>query len=72
VALAEAAIAAVHRERGPTVIWATHNLFQARRVAGRVGLLLDGRLAEVGPTREFFEAPDDPRTAAFVRGEMVY
>ena len=41
-------------------------------MAGRVGLLLDGRLVEVSPTGEFLEAPSDPRTAAFVRGEMVY
>jgi tungstate transport system ATP-binding protein len=72
VALAEEAVLDLHRRRGTTVVWATHNLFQARRVAGRVGLLLEGRLVEVAPAREFFEAPRDPRTAAFIRGEMVY
>lgn len=72
VALVESVIAAVHREHRPTIVWATHNLFQARRMASRVGALLDGRLAEVAPTARFFESPDDPRTAAFVRGEMVY
>jgi tungstate transport system ATP-binding protein len=51
---------------------ATHNLFQAQRVAGRVLLLLDGRLIEDAPTEKFFHAPNDRRTAAFVRGEMVY
>ena len=55
-----------------TLVWATHNLFQARRVAQRVALLLDGRLVETAPTQGFFESPRDPRTAAFVRGEMVY
>jgi tungstate transport system ATP-binding protein len=57
---------------GATVVWATHNLFQARRVAGRVALLLDGALVEAAPAGEFFAAPRDPRTAAFVRGDMVY
>ena len=37
----------------------------------RVGLL-DGRLVEVSAASQFFTAPGDPRTAAFVRGEMVY
>jgi tungstate transport system ATP-binding protein len=71
VALVEEVVRDAHRG-GATVIWATHNLFQARRVAGRVALLLDGRLVEAAPAEEFFTAPRDPRTAAFVRGEMVY
>ena len=54
------------------MIWATHNLFQARRVAHRVGLLLDGELVEEAATETFFDTPADPRTAAFVRGEMIY
>jgi tungstate transport system ATP-binding protein len=72
VALVEEVIGAYHRRSGATLVWATHNLFQARRVAHRVALLLDSRLVEAASTQEFFEAPRDPRTAAFVRGEMVY
>jgi tungstate transport system ATP-binding protein len=71
VARAEAAVAAAN-QAGTTVVWATHNLFQARRVGHRAALLLDGRLVEVGPVPDFFDNPRDPRTAAFVRGEMVY
>jgi tungstate transport system ATP-binding protein len=72
VAMVERLIETVHRERKITVVWATHNIFQARRVAERVALLLDGRLVEIAPTKLFFDSPGDPRTAAFVRGEMVY
>ncbi len=61
-----------NRERGTTVVLVTHNVFQARRLAGRVGLMLSGRLVEVADTPTFFDAPSDPRTAAFVRGDMVY
>src|SRR5262245_52636727 len=71
VALVEGVLQEVHRRGTATVVWATHNLFQARRVAGRVALLLDGRLVEAAPAEAFFTAPQDPRTAAFVRGEMV-
>jgi tungstate transport system ATP-binding protein len=55
-----------------TVVWATHNLFQAKRVADRAGLPLSGQLVEVAPAQAFFESPTDPRTADFVQGRMVY
>jgi tungstate transport system ATP-binding protein len=72
VALVEDAVLQDHRERGTTVIWATHNLFQARRVADHVGLMLDGQLVEQQPTALFFDAPKDQRTRDFVAGKMVY
>jgi len=72
VALVERAIQAEHRRRKMTVVWATHNLFQARRVAERVGLLLAGQLIEVAPVERFFSEPADPRAADFVQGKMIY
>jgi len=72
VRLIEDIIRRTNRERGTTVVLVTHNIFQARRLAHRAALLLEGRLVEVAPTEEFFRSPSDPRTAAFVRGEMVY
>lgn len=72
VGLIEEVVRMVNREQGTTIIWVTHNIFQARRLAHRVGLLLEGRMIELLPVEEFFEAPSDPRTAAFVQGEMVY
>ena len=72
VALVEEVIAEDHHQRGITVVWATHNLFQARRVADRMSLLWNGQLVEVAATTEFFESPSDPRTADFVQGTMVY
>jgi tungstate transport system ATP-binding protein len=72
VALAEEAILEAQGQRKVTVVWATHNLFQARRVGHEVGLLLNGSLVEVAPTRRFFENPTDERTAQFVQGKMVY
>jgi tungstate transport system ATP-binding protein len=61
-----------NRERSTTVVLVTHNVFQARRLAHRVGLMLAGRVVEVADTPTFFDSPSDPRTAAFVRGDMVY
>jgi tungstate transport system ATP-binding protein len=72
IKLIEDIVRQVNRERGVTVVLVTHNIFQARRLAHRTALLLEGRLVEVSETETFFNAPLDPRTAAFVRGDMVY
>jgi tungstate transport system ATP-binding protein len=57
---------------GTTMVLVTHNIFQARRLAHRTGVLLNGELVEPASTADFFDHPRDPRTAAFVRGEMAY
>jgi tungstate transport system ATP-binding protein len=72
VALVENFVRHQKKRVGMTVVWATHNLFQARRMACRVGLLLNGQLIEVADSKTFFEHPHDPRTAEFVEGKMVY
>ena len=55
-----------------TVVIITHNLFQARRLCNRVALMWDGKVIEVADKNKFFENPDDERTAAFIKGELVY
>ncbi|QLG29652.1 phosphate ABC transporter ATP-binding protein (plasmid) [Halorarum halophilum] len=60
------------RDRGIGVVVATHDMNQARRVADRVAVLLDGGVVEVGPVERVFETPDDERTRKFVAGELVY
>jgi len=72
VGLIERIITDHNRTRGTTIVLVTHNVFQAKRLAHRAALLLDGRIIEVADAETFFERPRDPRTAAFVRGEMVY
>jgi tungstate transport system ATP-binding protein len=72
VSLIEQIITDVNRQQGTTGVLVTHNVFQARRLAHRVALMLDGRIVEITDTPTFFEAPTNERTAAFVRGDMVY
>lgn len=55
-----------------TTIIVTHNVFQAKRIAKKVAFLLDGELVEFSSVNDFFNSPKDPRTASFVKGEMVY
>jgi tungstate transport system ATP-binding protein len=72
VGLIEEIVREHNRARGTSIVLVTHNVFQAKRLAHRVGLMLSGKIIEVQDTPAFFDAPADPRTAAFVRGEMVY
>jgi len=72
VGLIEQIVARLNRQHGTTIVLVTHNVFQARRLARRVALMLDGRIVESADAETFFESPSDPRTAAFVRGEMIY
>ena len=58
-----------------TICLVTHNMFQARRVSDVTAVfLMDddrvGTLVEHGPTAAIFESPSDPRTAAYVHGEV--
>lgn len=61
-----------NNDMGMAMVLVTHNVFQAHRIAHRVLFLLDGKVVEIAMTDKFFESPSDPRTKAFVRGEMVY
>lgn len=72
VGLIEGIVRELNQRSGITIVLVTHNVFQARRLASRVGLLLDGQAIEVASTQQFFSEPEDPRAAAFVRGDFVY
>ncbi|MEW6569235.1 MAG: ATP-binding cassette domain-containing protein [Chloroflexota bacterium] len=72
ITLVETMIQALRGERRMTLMVVTQHVFQARRLADRVGLLLGGELVEVGEAERFFEEPTDGRVSAFVRGEMIY
>jgi tungstate transport system ATP-binding protein len=72
VGLIEDIVRRLNQDQGTTLVLVTHNVFQARRLAQRVALMLEGRLVEVADVEEFFESPRDSRTRAFIRGEMVY
>jgi phosphate transport system ATP-binding protein len=53
-----------------TIVIVTHNLAQARRVAGTTAFLYDGRLVEMGDTRQLFDAPREPETVSYVTGRI--
>jgi tungstate transport system ATP-binding protein len=60
------------QSQGVTIVVATHQIFQARRLAHRTALLLDGQIVESAPTAQLLDHPADPRTRAFLTGDMIY
>jgi tungstate transport system ATP-binding protein len=72
VSVIEDTIKTLNQEQGTTLVMVTHNIFQARRLADRVALLLEGQIIEINPVQQFFDHPQDNRTQQFVAGEMIY
>jgi phosphate transport system ATP-binding protein len=60
------------RELSPdlTMVIVTHNLAQARRLAGTTAFLYNGRLVEAGETERIFQAPSEPETVSYVSGRI--
>jgi tungstate transport system ATP-binding protein len=58
-------------QSGVKIVMATHDLGQARRVAGEIVFLLRGEVRESAPSERFFTAPATPEAAAFARGDIV-
>jgi tungstate transport system ATP-binding protein len=58
-------------QSGVKVVMATHDLGQARRLAGEIAFMLRGMLHECAEAERFFTAPATPEAAAFTRGDLV-
>jgi tungstate transport system ATP-binding protein len=56
---------------GVKIVMATHDIGQARRLAGDIVFLVRGRLAERADAAAFFNATQTPEAAAFLRGDLV-
>jgi len=54
-----------------TVVFATNNPFQAKRLSDQVAFLMDGNLIKEGSAREILNRPRDERIKKFIRGEFT-
>jgi tungstate transport system ATP-binding protein len=57
--------------QGIKVVMATHDLAEARRIAGEIILLHRGRVIESAPAERFFPAPETPEARKFIAGELL-
>jgi len=54
-----------------TVVMATHDMSQGQRLAGRIGVLMDGEILQIGSPSEIFCAPKNMEVAQFVGIENI-
>jgi tungstate transport system ATP-binding protein len=55
--IVEESLSRVNKEKGTTIVVATHNMFQAETLAERAALLLGGKIVKVGTPDEIFALP---------------
>jgi tungstate transport system ATP-binding protein len=56
---------------GIKIVMSTHDLGEARRLAGEIVLLHRGRIVERGPAAEFLNAPKTREARTFIAGELL-
>lgn len=54
-----------------TVVFASNNPFQAKRLSDQVAFLMDGNLIKYGSSKEILNRPNDERIKKFIRGEFT-
>lgn len=59
------------RDGGTPVLFITHDLAQARRIAGNVVFMHAGKILEQRPAAEFFGAARSEEAQRFIRGELL-
>jgi tungstate transport system ATP-binding protein len=61
----------INTELHTTIILATHDMVQGQRLAHRMGVIMNGRLAQVGTLHEIFYQPKGKEVARFVGIETI-
>ena len=54
-----------------TIVMSTHDMAQGQRLAGRIGVLMDGTLLQVGSSNDIFTLPRNRKVAEFVGMENI-
>lgn len=58
-------VRSIQRERRVTTLCVTHDQAEAAALADRIALMLEGRIRQVGPPRDFYTAPASIEVARF-------
>jgi tungstate transport system ATP-binding protein len=67
----EQLISHIARQHNTTMIMATHDMSQGQQLAGRIGVLLSGRLVQTGNANDIFRSPQSEEVAHFVGMENI-
>ncbi|MFC4077406.1 methionine ABC transporter ATP-binding protein [Salinithrix halophila] len=61
----------INRDTGITTLLITHEMSVVQAICGRMGVMDDGRMIEVGEVSEIFRNPSHPVTRQFVRQTLL-
>jgi osmoprotectant transport system ATP-binding protein len=64
-------LAVIHRRTGKTVLFVTHDIEEALRLATRIAVMNGGRIVQAGTPIELLETPADDFVRAFVGGPDI-
>ena len=56
--------------RDYTIVIVTHNMQQAARVSDRTAFFYEGKLIEIGPTKQIFTRPEKQKTEDYITGRF--
>jgi tungstate transport system ATP-binding protein len=69
--LIEDLIIRINKERHTTIILSTHDMIQGQRLADRIGVIMNGKIAQVGTATDIFYQPQGHDIARFVGIDTV-
>lgn len=64
-------ICSIQEELQMTMVFVTHDQMEAAVMGHRIGVIIDGKLEQVGTPFEIFNAPKTPAVAAFIKTDLV-
>jgi len=67
----QASLKAIQRDTATTILFVTHDMDEAFGLGHRVGLMLDGKVAQVGTPLELIRHPANERVREFVGGSRA-
>ena len=67
----EEILAHIIREQKTTIVMATHDMAQGQRLAGRIGVLMNGEILQTGSPDDIFSLPESRELAEFVGVENI-
>lgn len=67
----EEILAHIIREQKTTIVMATHDMAQGQRLAGRIGVLMNGEILQTGSPDDIFSLPKSRELAEFVGVENI-